>query len=216
LTAALRPRLTKGSIVSVLEGAKKLAEKMTGIGRPARAGLGKLVRARTPTALVFADDGKTPNNPGCPLLLYRDVVLFRKGLDPAAIFEELFAAHSWGRSWRNGIYDFLHFHTSSHEVLGIARGSARVQFGGLKGKTLTLEAGDVVVLPAGTGHQRVTASDDLLVVGAYPEDGKYDEAQPREIDHADAQESIALVPVPDADPIYGPDGPLRHLWSSKR
>lgn len=173
------------------------------------------VHARTPKAIHLHDDGETPNNPKCPLLLYCDVVLFGKDPDPAAIFEELFAANGWGRSWRNGIYDFLHFHSRSHEVLGIARGSARVQFGGLKGETLTLEAGDVVVLPAGTGHQRMAASSDLLVVGAYPPDGSYDETRPREIGHAEAKRYVAKVPLPAADPIYGPDGPLRYLWSSQ-
>ncbi len=174
-----------------------------------------LVRTHTPTAIALHDDGQTPNNPKCPLLLYRDAVSLGKDLDPAAIFEKLFAANGWGRSWRNGIYDFLHFHARSHEVLGIARGSARVQFGGLKGETLTLEAGDVVVLPAGTGHQRVTASKDLLVVGAYPPDGSYEETRPHEIDHAEARRHIAEVPLPAADPIYGSDGPLRRLWSSQ-
>lgn len=198
--------------MSVREDVKKFAETMTGIGRPARADAGRLVRARRPMSVSFADDGKTPNNPKWPLLIYRDVVLFKKGLDPAAIFEELFAAHGWEGAWRDGLYDFLHFHSQSHEVLGIARGRARVQFGGAKGRTLTVAAGDVVVLPAGTGHQRIGASEDLLVVGAYPEESEYDEPKPREIDHADAVKRIARAPVPAADPVYGTEGPLRELW----
>jgi uncharacterized protein YjlB len=132
----------------MLEQAKKIVEKVTGIGRPACADLPRLFRVRRATPLSFADDGKTPNNPQYPLLLYRDVVLFKNRYDRAAIFEEVFAANGWWRSWRDGIYKFLHFHTGSHEVLGIARGSARVQLGSAKGKTLTVEAGDVVVLPA--------------------------------------------------------------------
>ena len=200
----------------IVENAKKFVEKMTGIGRPARADLHELVQVRTPTALSFEDDGKTPNNPRCPLLLYRDAVTLAKPYDPAAIFEELFAAHGWGRSWRDGIYKFLHFHTRSHEVLGIARGTARVQFGGAKGKTLTVEAGDVIVLPAGTGHQRISASEDLLVVGAYPAEGEYDELRPREIDHTEARERIAEVPVPEADPVYGAGGPLHEHWLEPR
>lgn len=200
----------------VIENAKKLMEKVTGIGRPARADLPELVQARTPTALSFEDDGKTPNNPRCPLLIYRDAVSLTKEYDPAAVFEELFAAHGWGRSWRDGIYKFLHFHTQSHEVLGIARGTARVQFGGAKGKTLTLEAGDVVVLPAGVGHQRISGSEDLVVVGAYPAEGEYDEPKPREVDHEEAKKRIAEVPLPEADPVYGADGPLHELWSERR
>jgi uncharacterized protein YjlB len=198
-----------------IEQAKKLAEQVTGVGSPERADLHQLVRARKPTALSFSDDGKTPNNSRHPLLLYRDAVLFEKGYDPAAVLEELFAANGWERSWRDGIYKFLHFHSQTHEVLGIARGTARVQFGGAKGKTLTVKAGDVVVLPAGTGHQCVSATDDLLVVGAYPAEGKYDEARPHEIGHAEARTQIARVATPAADPLYGARGPLRGLWSGK-
>jgi uncharacterized protein YjlB len=198
----------------MLEQARKMVEKVT--GRPACADLPRLVRARVPTVLSFADDGKTPNNAQYPLLLYRDVVLFKNRYDRAAIFEEVFGVNGWGRSWRDGIYKFLHFHTRSHEVLGIARGSVRVQFGGAKGKTLTVKAGDVVVLPAGTGHQRISSSEDLLVVGTYPADGAYDEPQPREVDPAEARKRIATVSVPEADPVYGPDGPLRKIWSGER
>jgi uncharacterized protein YjlB len=199
----------------VVENAKKIVEKLTGIGRPARADLHRLVQSRTPTKLSFSDDGKTPNNPRCPLLLYRKAVSLTKDYDPAAVFEELFAANGWGRSWRDGIYNFLHFHTQSHEVLGIARGTARVQFGGAKGETLTLEAGDVIVLPAGTGHQRISSSDDLLVVGAYPADGQYDEPQPRDVSHEEARRQIAEVPLPEADPVYGAGGPLHEIWSRR-
>jgi uncharacterized protein YjlB len=165
-----------------------------------------------PQAFRFADDGETPNNPALPLLIYRGVVA-RDGADPAALFEEAFAAHGWGRSWRNGIHDFLHFHTRTHEVLGIARGRARVQFGGAGGRDLEVEAGDVVVLPAGTGHRRLSASADLLVVGAYPDNSGFDQKRPGQIDHASAVAAVAAVPLPHKDPVYGADGPLRTIWS---
>lgn len=166
----------------------------------------------TPLAIHFADDGETPNNPALPLLVYRGVFA-RDGADPAVPFEQAFARHGWGRSWRNGIYEFLHFHTRTHEVLGIARGRARVQFGGAGGRELDVEAGDVVVLPAGTGHRRVSASADLLVVGAYPDNAGFDQKRPGEIDHASAVAAIAAVLMPGGDPVYGRDGPLIRMWS---
>ncbi len=167
----------------------------------------------TPLAFLFADDGETPNNPALPLLVYRRAVA-RDDADPAVPFEKAFARHGWGRSWRNGIFDFLHFHTRAHEVLGIARGRARVQFGGALGRELDVEAGDVVVLPAGTGHRRISASADLLVVGAYPDNSGLDQKRPGEIDHARAVAAIAAVPLPLQDPVYGSDGPLRAMWSA--
>lgn len=167
-----------------------------------------------PQSCLFAADGETPNNPGLPLLLYRAAVAVAGLADPAVPFERAFAANGWGRAWRNGIYDFLHFHTRAHEVLGIARGQARVEFGGANGRTFDVGPGDVVVLPAGTGHRRLSASADLLVVGAYPDNGGFDQKQPGALDLADARAAIAAVPLPDADPLFGRDGPLPKLWTS--
>ena len=70
-----------------------------------------------------------------------------------------------------------------------------------------------MILPAGTGHRRLKASRDLLIVGAYPANGgAYDEPKPAEVRHSEAIASIARVRVPRADPIYGKDGPLKRLW----
>ena len=117
-----------------------------------------------PTAIQFADDGLVPNN-SLPFLVYKGVVALDRG-EPEAGIEKLFGTNGWGAMWRNGVYDFLHYHATVHEVLGIARGHARVRFGGDKGKVLEIAAGDVAILPAGTGHQCLSASDDFAVVGA--------------------------------------------------
>ena len=143
-------------------------------------------KQREPQLFRFEDDGKTPNNARLPLVLYCNVLETPRKRDPATSYEALFAAHGWADSWRNGIHGFLHFHAGCHEVLGIVRGEALVQFGGDKGRNLTVKAGDVAVLPAGTGHRRLSASDDLLVVGAYPSSGSYDQWRPGEISHREA------------------------------
>lgn len=161
----------------------------------------------------FEDDGTTPNNARLPMILYGNVVEPAADRDPAAVYEALFAAHGWADGWRNGNHGFLHYHAGTHEVLGIVRGEALVQFGGEEGRALSVKAGDVVVLPAGTGHRRLSSSDDLLVVGAYPASGSYDQWRPGEIGHRAALDRIAGVPVPAQDPVYGRGGPLTRLWA---
>jgi uncharacterized protein YjlB len=91
-------------------------------------------------------------------VLYRNPIRLSGKFDPAAVFEELFERNGWGDSWRNGIYDYPHYHSCIHEVLGVARGHARVRFGGAKGRALKLKAGDVVIVPAGTGHERLSGT----------------------------------------------------------
>ena len=164
-----------------------------------------------PLAFRFTDDGLVPNNPTLPFLVYRGAVDVA-GRDPAAVIERRFAANGWGDMWRNGIYPFTHYHSCIHEALGIARGRARVRFGGSSGEELEVAAGDVAVLPAGTGHQRLAASNDLLVVGAYPPAGTYDLCRATAATRERALATIPQVPLPATDPLYGTDGPLRALW----
>jgi len=164
-----------------------------------------------PLAFRFADDGLVPNNASLPFLVYRGAIDVT-GRDPAAAIEHRFAANGWGDMWRNGIYPFTHYHSRIHEALGIARGRARVRFGGATGEELEIAAGDVVVLPAGTGHQRLSASDDLLVVGAYPPAGTYDLCRATAEMRERALATIPRVPLPSTDPLYGRDGPLMTLW----
>lgn len=197
----------------ILEDAERAVEAVTGWARPDRQALHAVASRRKPHLFRFKDDGETPNHPKWPLVLYRSPVALRKGVDPAAVLEDLFAANGWKDSWRDGVYDFLHFHTHAHEVLGIARGRVRIQFGGARGRRLDLKAGDVVVLPAGTGHRRIDASRDLLVVGAYPgSSGRYDQPGPKDVDHARAVRAVSRVPAPKADPVYGRTGPLVEQW----
>ena len=199
----------------LLEDVKKFAEKVTGRGRPARAALRGLVRQRKPNTFRFKDDGCIPNNPNWPFVVYRGAVRLPRECDPAAVFEDLFEQNGWGDSWRDGIYDYAHYHSRIHEVLGIARGSAKVQFGGPHGRTLPLKAGDVAILPAGTGHQCLSASRDFLVIGAYPPVGTYDECTKPE-QHERALKTIPKVPRPRKDPVYGADGPLLAEWTAKK
>jgi uncharacterized protein YjlB len=197
--------------VATLEAIKAIAERLTGIARPKAV----IPRKRKAHALRFKGDGETPNNPKFSLILYRTPVDLRDAPDPAAIFEVLFARNGWEPAWRDGIYPYNHFHTGTHEVLGIARGHARVRYGGDKGRTVEVRAGDVVIHPAGVGHRRLSASKDLLVVGAYPKGCRYDEPRPEQVDYEQAVKDIAKVGLPKADPVYGVKGPLMLLWGKR-
>jgi uncharacterized protein YjlB len=163
-----------------------------------------------PERHVFADDGRIPNSL-LPLLLYRGVLDAGAG-DPAASLELLFAQHGWTGAWRDGIYAFHHFHSTTHEVLGVARGSAAVRLGGEGGDALDLAAGDVVVIPAGVGHKLERAGDGFLVVGAYPDGRAWDVCRGEPAERAKVLANLARVPLPAADPVFGGDGPLVALW----
>jgi uncharacterized protein YjlB len=165
-----------------------------------------------PEQLNFKDDGIFPNSP-LPLLLYRQVMASDTA-DLASIVEQRFAENDWTNSWRNGVYSFPHYHSMSHEVLGVYSGAANLRLGGEHGENVEVHAGDVIVIPAGVAHQNIGASDDFGVVGAYPGGRQWDLLRGFPSERPKADQNIAALPVPDNDPIYGPKGPLRHIWKS--
>ena len=70
---------------------------------------------------------------------------------------------------------------------------------------------DVAVLPAGTGHFRLEASRDFLVVGAYPPD-QTEVDLCRDGATAAMLARIAELPFPNTEPLAGAGGPLPALW----
>jgi uncharacterized protein YjlB len=161
----------------------------------------------TPQQLHLKPNGWMPNSP-LPVLLYRSAL--PSSGDLAAEMERIFTANGWPPQWRNGVYPFHHYHSTAHEVLGFAAGHADLVLGGVGGESLTVHSGDVLVLPTGTGHCRISASDDFLVIGAYPENEHWDicrtAATPETLD------SMRRVRFPQSDPLTGPTGPLPKLW----
>lgn len=161
------------------------------------------------TAIHLEARGFVPNNPRLPVVIYRDAFPEDAG-DLAAAMEARFAANGWPAQWRDGIYAFDHYHTRGHEVLGIAAGSAMLILGGDGGREIEVRPGDVLLLPAGTGHRCVSRSADFLVVGAYPPGQSADivrkGATPAMLRH------IAILGFPLSDPVSGEDGPVLRLW----
>lgn len=147
-----------------------------------------------------------PNNPRLPVLIYRRV----REISGAASIEAMFERNGWPAQWRGQIFDFHHYHTNTHEVLGVASGSAQLMLGGPDGVDVTVRTGDVLVLPAGTGHCRLGNTEDFLVVGGYPPGHTFDLWREAATESAAAR--MGSLPLPAADPVEGDGGPLIELW----
>ena len=158
------------------------------------------------------DDGKVPNNPALPLIVYYDA--FPSDTRPDDAITQ-FAAHGWLGAWINGIYDFHHYHARSHEVLANFGPAVTVQFGGENGPTVEFQSSAVVVIPAGGGHCRLSNSSGLVIVGAYPagqEDWDLKRADSAS-DYQRARSEVPRVALPANDPVTGSVGPLLDHWS---
>jgi len=162
-----------------------------------------------PEVLRFSRNGWVPNNDRLPVLIYHGVFEISDA-DPAANFEQVFHRSGWSPQRLNGIYDFHHYHSTAHEVLGIAGGQARIVLGGPNGYELKVSAGDVLVLPTGTGHCRLQSSGDFLVVGGYPPSQSWDIC--RSAPSQAERERMRTLPFPLSDPLTGPGGALTRLW----
>ncbi|WP_416441185.1 cupin domain-containing protein [Leeuwenhoekiella sp. A16] len=157
----------------------------------------------------FKDDGKIPNSK-YPLLVYKNAFSERNSAG-AKWLEDTFASNNWTNSWRNGIYDFHHYHSTSHEVLGVYSGEALVHLGGEQGEKVNIEAGDIVIIPAGVGHKNL-GSTDLGIVGAYPDGRSWDINKGLAGERPAADKNIAALPIPEADPLSGKE--MSESWTN--
>ena len=162
-----------------------------------------------PEKLLFKDDGQIPNSK-FPLLLYKNVFSQREN-EGAEWLEKWFAKNNWTNSWRNGVYSFHHYHSTSHEVLGVYSGSALLHLGGEQGQKVKVTAGDIIVIPAGVGHKNL-GSDGLGIVGAYPDGRSWDVNRGLPGERPQTDKNIAALPVPARDPLQGSDSGVPKIW----
>jgi uncharacterized protein YjlB len=163
------------------------------------------------TAFPFEENGLFPNNPRLPVLLYKNIFEFND-LNPASVVEKVFSQNNWGGSWRNGIYNYHHYHSTAHEALGVYAGWADVQLGGPENKPVRIEKGDLVILPAGTAHKRIDSGGGFAVVGAYPDNQDWDMNYGKEDEAVKAKQNIEKVALPKYDPVLGEKGKLFTFW----
>ena len=145
-----------------------------------------------------------------PLLLYRNAFSARDN-EGADWLEDHFAKNNWSNSWRNGVYPFHHYHSTSHEVLGVYSGSALLHLGGEQGQKVKVQTGDIIVIPAGVGHKNL-GSEGLGIVGAYEDGRSWDVNKGLPGERPGTDENIAALPKPKTDPFTGKTGGLLELW----
>ncbi len=150
-----------------------------------------------------------PNNQRCPVLVYRGA--FLRPVNPREV-ERTFTQNHWTHGWRAGVYRVHHYHSTAHEVLGCYAGEAELQVGGPNGARLKLSAGDVIVIPAGVSHRNLASTSDFSVVGAYAGGRSYDMNYGEADELGEAERNMKSLPLPSADPVAGPAGPLLRHW----
>ncbi|KAI0839513.1 RmlC-like cupin domain-containing protein [Hypoxylon sp. FL0890] len=145
-----------------------------------------------------------------PLLHYHGAFP-QSSLSPSAIEAHLTAVGVVEPQWLYTMYSTTHFHSTTHEVLSISKGKAKLCFGGEDnpGKVETdAEQGDVLIVPAGVGHRLLEdLSGGFEMVGSYPKGYSWDMCYGTKGEE-DKVESIAEIPWFERDPIYGDEGPV--------
>jgi uncharacterized protein YjlB len=162
---------------------------------------------------ILTDDGQFPNS-YLPVIICKAALILPEE-HAAKIIEDIFKKNNWTNSWRNGIYDYHHYHSITHEVLGVYQGNTIVQLGGPTGITQLIEKGDIIIIPAGVAHKNIGPETDFKCVGAYPNGKDYDIKKGDPDDRPEADKNIKKVPLPENDPVYGNDGPLISNWNIK-
>ncbi|RYY11233.1 MAG: cupin domain-containing protein [Chitinophagaceae bacterium] len=169
------------------------------------------------TSVFFLDDdGDFPNNEQLPVIVYEHALQISNEDLAERDIEGLLADNRWHHPWRGQVQDFHHYHSTAHEVLIALKGRATLMLGGPRGTTLQLNPGDVILIPAGVAHKAEESSADFECIGAYPEDQLFDMNYGKPEERSKANENIQQLPLPEADPVYGIDGPLVFHWKLDR
>lgn len=166
-----------------------------------------------PQQYFLSDDGIFPNSK-LPVLFYRQVLRL-PSLFPAATVKSLFKKNGWTNNWRAGVFTFHHYHSNTHEVLGVISGASKLQLGGGSGIILTVSAGDVIIIPAGVAHRNLGNENDIICIGGYPDGKDFDVNYGNAGERPHTDRRIARIAIPVKDPVMDNFG-LPGIWSSVR
>ncbi|KIJ64781.1 hypothetical protein HYDPIDRAFT_111380 [Hydnomerulius pinastri MD-312] len=147
-----------------------------------------------------------------PLLVYHGC--FPPSMSASAIESHLKSVGVVIPHWRYTMYSTSHFHSTTHEVLCIASGRAKLCFGGEDNPgrvEAEIKKGDVIIMPAGVAHRLLEDLDGgFLMVGSYPTGKNWDMCYGRE-DEEKKVKGIKDLGWFTKDPIYGDEGPVLNL-----
>lgn len=160
----------------------------------------------------FEDDGVFPNN-RLPVILYKEFMSSEES-HAGEYLERLFRLNNWTNNWRDIIVSKHHYHSSTHEVLGISKGSVLLQLGGPKGEQLLANVGDILIIPAGVAHKSLDNGSNYEVVGGYPDGRSWDMIYNEPEKYKEAKKEIDFLPLPGTDPVYGTTEGLVNIWKS--
>ncbi|MEY8292989.1 cupin domain-containing protein [Carnobacteriaceae bacterium 52-44] len=165
--------------------------------------------------IYLSENEPYPNNT-LPVLYFENVLASALGDDYTGDdVLQLFTNNGYTGGWKGGIKDRHHFHSTAHEALACTEGELRVQFGGQNGEILTIRKGDVMLLPAGTAHKKLDATEKHEIIGAYPlNDSDYDFQYGDASDYEAIKESIQNVNIPDTDPVTGAPSNIQQYWEN--
>ncbi|MGI8951031.1 MAG: cupin domain-containing protein [Chitinophagaceae bacterium] len=149
-----------------------------------------------------------------PVLIYKNAFQLSDN-DNAEKIEDIFIANNWGNCWQDGIFNYQHYHSITHEVLAVYTGECNLQLGGENGISTNISKGDVVIIPAGLAHKNLASSHNFKCIGAYPKGLSYDIKLGKPEEKQEAEQNIKQVLLPETDPVFGKHGLLFEYWKNK-
>lgn len=163
----------------------------------------KVIRHRIP-AHNFTPNTSIQNK---PLIFYKNAF---KDANASQIETHLSGIGVVEPQWRYTMYTTSHFHSTSHEVLCIASGEARLCFGHEDNPNrveAVLGKGDVIVVPAGVAHRLLEEIQrPFEMVGSYPKGCSWDMCYGKKGEESRVKK-IASLAWFDTNPIFGDGGP---------